>query len=203
MPFLIVSLAASGLVVGLVLLAHVLKPEISPRWRMLSELAIGRWGAVMNTAFIAWAVSNMTLAMALWPLVPAWAAALLILVSIGPLGAAFFVADPITTPQEQGSMTGRWHAIFGVLFVLGFPIVVALLAVSAIVIGSPLWSRFLGMGALVWACLAVFMVLVVRWRRQRRPVGPEMPIGLPNRLFAAAYVAWTIVIALAAWPLLC
>jgi hypothetical protein len=44
--------------------------------------------------------------------------------------------------------------------------------------------------------------LVVRWRRQGRPMGPEMPIGLPNRLFAAAYVAWTIVIALAAWPLL-
>ncbi|MBO0766295.1 MAG: hypothetical protein J2P50_17135, partial [Hyphomicrobiaceae bacterium] len=49
MPFLIVSLAASGLLVGLMLLAHVLKPEISPRWRMLSELAIGRWGLAMNS----------------------------------------------------------------------------------------------------------------------------------------------------------
>lgn len=149
--FLIVSLAASGLLVGLVLLAHVLKPEISPRWRMLSELAIGRWGVVMNMAFIAWAASNMALAVALWPLVPAWGAALLILVSIGPLGAAFFVADPITTPPEQGSATGRWHAIFGVLFILGFPVVVALLAVSAIATASPLWPWFLGMGVLVWA----------------------------------------------------
>jgi hypothetical protein len=202
MPFLIVSLAASGLLVGLVLLAHILKPEVSPRWRMLSELAIGRWGVMMNMAFIAWATSNMALAVALWPLVSAWVAALLILVSVGPLGAAFFVADPITTSPGQGSTIGRWHAAFGVLFILGFPIVVALLAVSAIVTRSPLWPWFLGMGLLVWACLAVFMVLIVRWRREGRPVGPEMPIGLPNRLFAAAYVAWTVVIALIAWPIL-
>jgi Protein of unknown function (DUF998) len=202
MPFLIVSLGASALLVGLVLLAHLLKPEISPRWRMLSELAIGRWGVVMNMAFISWAASNMALAVALWPLVPAWAAALLIVVSIGPLGAAFFVADPITTPPEQASTTGRWHTVFGVLFILGFPIVVALLAISAMATGSPLWPWFVGMGLLVWACLAVFMVLVARWRRECRPLGPEMPIGLPNRLFAAAYVAWTVVIALAAWPLL-
>ena len=202
MPFLTVSLVASGLLVGLVLLAHVLKPEISPRWRMLSELSIGRMGWVMDAAFIAWAVSNMALAVALWPLVPAWGAILMILVSIGPLGAAFFVADPITAPREQASTTGRWHAVFGVLFVLGFPIVVALLAVSAIVTGSPLWPWFAVMGLLVWACLGVFMVLVIRWRREGRPVGPETPIGLPNRLFAAAYVAWTVVIALAAWPLL-
>lgn len=202
MPFLIVSLAASGLLVGLVLLAHVLKPEISPRWRMLSELAIGRWGMVMNLAFIAWATSDIALALALRPVVSAWVPALLIFVSIGSLGAAFFVADPITTPQEQGSMTGRWHAVFGVLFVLGFPIVVALFAVSAIATGSPLWPWFLGMGLLVWAGLVVFLVLVVRWRREGRPLGPETPIGLPNRLFAAAYVAWAVVIALAAWPLL-
>jgi hypothetical protein len=202
MPFLIISLAASGLLVGLVLLAHLLKPEISPHWRMLSELAIGRWGVVMNMAFIAWAASDMALAIALRPLVPAWVLALLVLVSIGQLGAACFVADPITTPWEQGSTTGRRHTVFGVLFVLGFPTVAALLAVSAIAIGSPLWPWLLGMGVLVWACLAVFMILVVRWRRQGRPMGPEMPIGLPNRLFAAAYVAWTIVIALAAWPLL-
>ena len=153
-------------------------------------------------AFIAWAASNMALAVALWPLVPPWVAVLLILVSIGPLGATFFVADPITTSREQGSTSGRWHAVFGVLFVLGFPVVAALLAVYTIATGSPLWPWSLGMGLLVWACLAVFMVLVVRWRRQGRPVGPEMPIGLPNRLFAAAYVVWTIVIALAAWPLL-
>src|SRR5262245_53950732 len=89
-------------------------------------------------AFIAWAASNMALAVALWPLVPPWVAVLLILVSIGPLGATFFVADPITTSREQGSTTGRWHAVFGVLFVLGFPVVAALLAVYTIATGSPL-----------------------------------------------------------------
>jgi hypothetical protein len=57
------------------------------------------------------------------------------------------------------------------------------------------------MGLLVWATLVLFIVLAARWRRAGRKPGPEMPIGIPNRIFVAAYVLWTVVIALAAWPL--
>ncbi|MBO0766069.1 MAG: hypothetical protein J2P50_15980, partial [Hyphomicrobiaceae bacterium] len=143
--------------------------------------------------------SNMALAVALWPLVPTGVAALLIVVSIGHLGAAFLVADPITTPREQGSTTGRWHTVFGLLFILGFPVVVASLAASAIAAGSPFWPWFLGMRVLVWASLAVFMV-----------VGRVMAAGrwVPNCRSACrtgclrGLRARTVVIALVAWPLL-
>ena len=37
------------------------------------------------------------------------------------------------------------------------------------------------------------------WRREGREPGPNMPIGIPNRIFAAAFVAWTVGVALAAW----
>jgi hypothetical protein len=200
-PLLIVSLVASALCVALVIAAHVLKPEISPCWRMLSELSIGRMGWVMDAAFVAWAVSNMALGMALWRLAPAWLSTLLIVVALGPLGAAFATADPITTPPKDATAHGRWHGVFGVLFILGFPMVVALFAIMAIKEASPLRLWFLAMGLLVWATLVLFIVLAVRWRRAGRKPGPEMPIGIPNRIFAAAYVVWTVTIALAAWPL--
>lgn len=201
MPFLIVSLVASTLFVVLVLAAHVLKPEISPRTRMLSELSIGRMGWVMDIAFVAWAVSNMTLAVALWPLAPAWVAVLLMVVAIGPLGAAFATADPITTPHGEASTHGRWHVAFGLLFIFGFPVVAALFAITAIAEASLLWPWFLGMGLLVSATFALFIVLAVRWQPATRSPGPGAPIGVPNRIFATAYVVWTVAIALAAWPL--
>jgi hypothetical protein len=201
MSFLIVSLVASALFVVLVLAAHVLNPEISPRWRMLSELSIGRLGWVMDVAFVVWAVSNLALAVALWRLAPAWVAALLMMVAIGPLGAAFATADPITTPPEQASTHGRWHTAFAVLFVLGFPLIAAVFVITSMTEASPLWPWFLGMAIPVWVTLALFIAMVARWQRTGRSLGPEMPIGIPNRVFVVAYVAWTVAIALAAWPL--
>ena len=192
-----ISLIASGAFIGLVLVAHALKPEIDPRWRMLSELAIGRWGIVMNIAFVAWSMSNITLAIALRPFVPSWTAVLLVVVSLGPLGAAFARTDPITTPPTEATIAGRWHAFFGLLFILGFPLVTALLAITAIVAASPLGPWLAGLGSSVWACIATFVVLVARWRREGRTAGSQMPIGWPNRLFVLAYAAWTIGVALA------
>lgn len=125
MPLLVLSLVASAVFVVLVSAAHLLKPEIDPRWRMLSELSIGRHGWVMNAAFVAWSVSNLSLAVGLVPLVPLWALLLLGLVSLGPLGAAFAVTDPITIPPEDQTRTGRVHTGFGMLFIFGLPLVVA------------------------------------------------------------------------------
>ena len=196
------SLVASGLCVALMLAAHALKPEISPRWRLLSELAIGRRGFVMDAAFIAWSASNLSLALALRPLAPGWVTVLLMVVSLGPLGAAFADTDPITTPPAEQSCAGRWHGVFGLLFILGFPVVAALFATMAIIGGSPLRPWFVGLGLPVWGSLTLFIVLMTCWRREGRTPGPAMPLGWPNRLFAATYVAWTIGIALAARSLL-
>jgi hypothetical protein len=155
----------------------------------------------MDAAFVTWAVSNMALGVALWRLAPAWLSTVLIVVAVGPLGAAFATADPITTPPEDATVHGRWHGVFGLLFILGFPVVAALFAITAIRAASPLWPCFLGAGLLVWATFVFFLILVARWRGAGRKPGPQMPIGIPNRIFAAAYVAWTVTVALAAWPL--
>jgi hypothetical protein len=196
---IIVSLTTSSVFVILVVLAHILNPEIEARWRMLSELSIGRWGWVMNTAFLAWSASNIALALALWPILPQWTTVTLIVVSLGPLGAAFATADPITTPRDQISAHARWHSFFGALFILGLP-AVAILVTIATIGERRLGSVALALAIVVWASLIGFLFTVVRWRREGRQFGPSMPIGILNRIFAAAFIVWTVGIALVAWP---
>jgi hypothetical protein len=195
---IIISLAASALFVILVVLAHLLNPEIESRWRMLSELSIGRRGWVMNIAFIMWSISNIALALALWSVIPLWTSVPLIVVSLGPLGAGFAAPDPITTPRDQMSTHARWHGFFGTLFIMGLPTVAILLAIATFG-RSRLGSSALGLAIVVWASLIGFLYLAIRWWREKREPGPNMPIGIPNRIFAAAFVVWTIGIALAAW----
>jgi hypothetical protein len=127
-----------------------------------------------------------------------WTSLSLIAVSIGPLGAAFAAADPITTPRDQISAHARWHGFFGLLFIMGLPVVTILLAISTFGNGR-LGSWAVGLAIVVWASLIGFLIMVFRWQREGREPGPNMPIGIPNRIFAAAFVAWTVGIALAAW----
>jgi len=56
-----------------------------------------------------------------------------------------------------------------------------------------------GLAIVVWASLIGFLVMVLRWRREGREPGPKMPIGIANRIFTAAFVAWTVGIAFVVW----
>ena len=51
---------------GLVLLLHVIESDISPRWRTISEYTLGRFGWVMNTAFVVRGIAALLLAAELW-----------------------------------------------------------------------------------------------------------------------------------------
>jgi hypothetical protein len=111
--------------------------------------------------------------------VPPWTSLALIIASLAPLGAAFAAADPITTPRDQMSAHARWHGFFGALFIMGLPVVTILLAIATFGNGR-LGSWALGLAIVVWASVIGFLIMVVRWRREGREPGPNMPIGIPN-----------------------
>ena len=107
------ALGAIALSVGLVVLLHFLEPEFDPSWRMLSEYSLGRYGLLMRVAFIAAGTSVIAVAIALsgsaWP----WDLGL-VLVAIGPIGAAFIDTDPITMPRaEMSRRRNVWAAMVG------------------------------------------------------------------------------------------
>lgn len=191
------ALGAATLAVALIVLLHFLEPEFNPSWRMLSEYSLGRYGLLMRVAFLALGTSVIAVAVALWPVAEPWCLAL-VLVALGPLGAAFIDTDPITTPRAQISRRSNLHAVLGSLFILGFPLAAIIAGIGAAsdpTVGSLLaWAAIVPLGTLVW-----FIGANVRYARPDGVGGPEAPVGWPNRMNILADLGW---VALAAVTLL-
>ncbi len=182
----IYALCATALAVGLVVLLHWLEPEFDPSWRMLSEYSLGRFGVLMRAAFLAGGTGVIASAIALSR--SAWPASLgLVLVDVGPLGAAFIDTDPIITPSADMSRRSNVHAALGALFILGFPLaatVAGISAASALAVGSVLaWAS-----VVPWIALAWFLGTNLRDARLGAQSGPDVRIGWPNRASMLAYL---------------
>lgn len=182
------SLGATALAVGLMVLLHFLEPEFDPSWRMLSEYSLGLYGMLMRAAFLAMGTAVIAVAVALsrvaWP----WSLGL-ILVAIGPLGAAFIDTDPITTPSTHMSRRSNVHAALGSLFILGFPLAATIAGIS--VSGDPAVGPVLAWASIVpWITLVWFIGTSVRYARPDAVGGPVVRIGWPNRVSILAYLGW-------------
>jgi hypothetical protein len=189
----IYSLGATALAIGLVALLHRLEPEFDPSWRMLSEYALGQYGALMRVAFLAAGTGVIAVAVALAK--SAWPACLLLaVVAIGPLGAAFIDTDPITTPRAQMSRKSAIHAALGSLFILGFPLA-TVVGISAA--GDPAVGPVLAWASVVpWIAHAWFLGTNMRHARPDAVGAPEVRIGWPNRVSMLAYLGWVALAAL-------
>jgi hypothetical protein len=191
------SLGATALAVGLIVLLHFLEPEFDPSWRMLSEYSLGRYGVLMRVAFLAMGTAVIAVAVALSPAAWPWSLGLL-LVAIGPLGAAFIDTDPITTPRAQMSRRSNVHSALGSLFILGFPLAATIAGISAS--GDPAVGPVLAWASIVpWITLVWFLGTSVRHARSDVVGAPDVRIGWPNRVSILAYLGW---VALAAVMLL-
>jgi Protein of unknown function (DUF998) len=193
----IYALVATVLAVVLIVLLHILEPEYDPSWRMLSEYSLGRYGVLMRAAFLAMSTAVIAVAVALWGTAGSWSLGL-ILVAIGPLGAAFVDTDPITTPRAQMSQRSNIHAALGSLFILGFPLAATIAGISAA--GAPAVGSVLAWASIVpWITLVWFIGTSVRHARPDAVGGPEVRVGWPNRVNILADLGW---VALAAVTLL-
>ena len=191
------SLAATALAVGLMALLHVLEPEFDPSWRTLSEYSLGRYGALMRVAFLAMGTGVIAAAVALWRVTGPWSLGL-VLVAIGPLGAAFIDTDPVTTPRAHMSRKSNVHAALGSLFILGFPLAATIAGISAA--GDPAVGPVLaGASVVPWIALVWYLGTSVRHARPDAVGGPDVRVGWPQRVNILAYVGW---VALAAVTML-
>lgn len=193
-----ISIIATVMFLVLLTVVHVLKPEIDPSWRMISEYEIGRFGWLMQIAFFSLAVSSVSLFVAIRPHMRTMSGyiglALLLVTVIGVTIGAIFPSDPITTSEGAWSTAGKMHNLGGLFSVLTFPFVAAFIT-WGLVRRNQAWvaSRrlFLSLTVLIWLSLgAYFLVYYLSGS-----VGPDTPIGWPNRVFIVAYSVWLIVIA--------
>jgi hypothetical protein len=118
-----VAILATGTAILLLAALHVLSPEFSPSWRMISEYAFGRYAWVLSLMFLSWAISSWAVAVALWSEIQtnAGRVGLWFLIAAG-IGEAMASAFDITHPIG--------HGIAGLLGVIGFPVAALLLSAA-------------------------------------------------------------------------
>jgi hypothetical protein len=190
----IYCLSATALSIALVVLLHFLEPEYDPSWRMLSEYSLGRYGALMRVVFVLWGSGVVALAVALGR--PAWPGSLgLVLVAVGPTGAAFIDTDPVTTPHGEMSRKSNVHAVLGALFILGFPLAATVAGIS--VAGNAALGTVLAWASLApWGALAWFLGSNLRYARSHDRGGPQVRVGWPNRVSMLVYLGWVALAAI-------
>jgi hypothetical protein len=176
------SIVAAAMFLVLVGLLHVIKPELSPSWRFVSEYAIGRHGWVMTVAFFAWAVSCATLAVALHGHAATRRARigrlLLFVVSAALVVAGVFDQDPVTAKPADATTHGLLHAIASMIGIPGIP-------VAALLIGGR-WSHATWLSLVT---MAAYLLLAVP---RAGGFGPDVLAGWMNRLVVLSYLAWQI-----------
>jgi hypothetical protein len=199
------AIAASIAAFVLLLSLHVLSPEFSPAWRMISEYANGQYGWVLSLMFAACGLSTLALAVAVGPQLRAGRGRVgLVLLTISGIEQAAAAAFDLT--QEVP------HELAGALRIVCLPIAAMLVGVRPG--GTPGWAAgskpLLMLANLTWIsvvlCVASFVVMIATFIAaagglpatgpESLPPGVVALVGWTNRLVVVSAWAWVCV---AAW----
>lgn len=190
-----VILVAATLFLVLLAALIVLKPEIDPAWRFISEYAIGRHGWMMSIAFLSLAACSVATVIALWSQLRVGGrigAGFLLIGALGLTLAGLFSTDPITTPLDTQSTSSQLH---GLGAILGDGVAIGGTIITLSLLRNQAWRAarawLIGILALLW--------IVYAWLIMSMPAdgnfGPEVAIGWPSRLLLASYALWFLVTA--------
>jgi hypothetical protein len=177
----------------LMIAAIVLRPEIDPARKPISEYAIGRLGWLAVLGFLASAAAYTCLAAALrHELRNRLGRIGLFMLSYCALATAVVglcVADPVTTPMTELSAMGRVHVVAGISAFVVLPVAAGAINMSLSRTVAWAGSRMLLLvtGLLPTIGLATLIALTAT-------VTPAE--GWPPRLMFLTYTAWAVAIAI-------
>jgi len=199
-----VALAATAVSCGALILLHVVSPEFSPSWRMVSEYANGRAPWLLSIVFFAWAVGSFAVVLALWPLSAT---------VLGKAALAFLILAGIG--QAMGGAFDINHKLHGPAAMIGIPslcvaavLVTLAMAGRADISAPPPWSAHLP-----WISFVVMIATLMMFFGALKAAGIEMGgrseplkvlpegvsgyVGWANRLLFAASYLWAVLTSLA------
>ena len=208
-PLTAISLTAARLTIAgtvtflaLYIVLHIIKPEVDPTWNTTSEYAIGRHGWIMVIAFLAQAFSYVALFVAIKAqlrTIPGRIGLGLLLVgAVAMTIGGTFRADPITTPQDALSTQGTIHGMGAGLGMLAIPLAALIISVSLVrknQAWSPARRPLLWTASLSVASLVGFFVVNAAMLPSDGTYGPDVLIGVPDRVMQLVNSAWLITIA--------
>jgi Protein of unknown function (DUF998) len=179
---------------------HVIKPELDPSWRFISEYAIGDHGWIMVVAFLSLALSCAALFVSIRRDVRTSGGKVglgfLLAGATGLIIAAVFTSDPITASEDGVTTHGTLHGVGNVIGTLAIPIAAVLLTRS--LRRNQAWSparRSLLLAAGI--ALTGFLVFELSFAVMvpGHELGPDVRIGWPNRFLIVSYSVWLLVVA--------
>ncbi len=186
----------------LLMLLHLIRPDVSPSWQPISDYALGSNGWIMTLAFLCWGIGPLTLALTLWPRLRGIGTriglSLLLLGTLGPFLAAIFPTDPTGTLPDQMTTGGMIHASAAALADL---IVLGGLILSIIHCREgQIWQAWrravLGTAILAMLLLIGSGVALGMLMPESGVMGPEVTVGWIMRAYAVVSNLWVMV---AAW----
>jgi hypothetical protein len=194
------ALWAGAAFAALLAALHVLEPEIDPRWRFISEYALGGYGFLMALAFQVLAAGHVALFVALREQAKTWGGraglGFLLLAGAGLALAGAFTTDPITSAAPPTS-SGRLHALGGTLC-MGMPLAAVLLSTD--LARHPTWAS--ARRSLVFTAGLAFLgflvsaaSLAILLSRSAGRFGPDVPVGWPTRFEILTYDLWFVAMA--------
>ena len=166
------------------LILHFLRPDYAPATNFISNYAVGRYGWIMTTWFLAMSCGLLTLAAGLYTNGLRSIAArvgifLLVIAAIGLVVSAIFPTD---APGAPSTPTGAIHDMSFLVNVGS--IFIATVLLSASFGGHPAWRSY---QRTAW--ILTFLILtgfVVQFLTLHK----GMPYGLANRFFVLVLFAW-------------
>lgn len=166
------------------LLLHVLRPDYALRTHMISDYAVGRYGWVMTSWFIAMSCGCLMLMLGLvrsgLNSVLSWIG--IVLLSIASLGlviSAFFPTDVGDAPSTR---TGEIHTLSFLVNVVSILLSMVFLTVSFR--SHPWWRAYQGVA------IALTSIVVIAFFIQFLTLHRGAPYGLANRLFVIVLFVW-------------
>lgn len=183
---------------------HILSPEYSPAWRLVSEYANGRYAWVLSLMFAAYGISSMALALAIRLQIPTTSGriglAALICAGIGQAAAAVFNLNQVAL-----------HEIAGAVGIVGLPIGAVLISRSLVrqASWSPARQPIVWLAHLTWISvllwIATFILTVLTFMQalgtlpsappKELPAGVIAVVGWTDRLLIVSAWAWIAMVA--------
>jgi hypothetical protein len=195
MPAIRTSLVSAILFPVLLAALLILQPEIDPRWRFVSEHALGRHGWLMSIAFLSMAASSIATALTLWSQLRVGGRIGVGFLFIGALGltlAGLFRTDPITTPLDAQSVSSQLH---GLGAILADGVAIGATLITASLFRNPAWRSARGPLVIMLVMIWIFYAWIMLSMPTDGQFGPNVPIGWPSRLYLVSYSLWFIVTA--------
>ena len=200
----IAAIVCAGLAMLFLIALHVLSPEYSPAWRMVSEYANGRYPWLLSLMFVAYGLSALALAFAIRGQATTRASkaglVLLLLAGLGAASAAVF-------DLNQALL----HELAGILGIVCLP--PAAVLISRTLVRREPWSEatniVLWAANLTWITVVLFVVsffvMVVTFAHalgglpstppKEVPAGVVALVGWTDRLLVLSAWAWITTVA--------